>query len=110
MVATLRASLGVIVLSLVAGSVSGSASVVAGRVTVTTAPTLISQSGSEIGPALIKNMGPDAVYLGGAQVTTTTGYQLSMNETLSITLGSGEAIYGIVASGTVILHKLENRR
>lgn len=80
------------------------------RVVVGTTPTLLSQSGSEIGHALIKNAGAASVFLGGADVSPTTGYELGVSETLSITLGSNEALYGIVATGTVIVHKLENRK
>jgi hypothetical protein len=90
--------------------VPASAGVVGGRVTVTTTPTLISQNGSDLGPLLLKNKGVASVYLGAANVATTTGYELEASETLSITLGSNEAIYGIVASGTVLVHKLENRK
>lgn len=86
------------------------AGVVGARVTVTTSPTLISRSGSELGPVLIKNTGAAAVYLGGATVATTTGYELAAAETISLMLAADEALYGIVASGTVVLHKLENRK
>ena len=84
--------------------------VTSARIAVTTSPTLISQSGSEIGHALLKNTGAASVFLGGADVTTTTGYEFAVGETLSITLGSNEALYGIVATGTVLVHKLENRK
>jgi hypothetical protein len=87
-----------------------SAVVIAARVTVTTSPTIISQNSSDVGPLLIKNKGAASVFLGGASVTPETGYELEAAEAVSITLGSNEAIYGIVASGTVVLHKLENRK
>lgn len=87
-----------------------SAAVAAARVVIGTSPTLISQASADLGPVLIKNRGTASVYLGGATVATTTGYELAVGETVSIALGGNEAVYGIVDTGTVLVHKLENRR
>jgi hypothetical protein len=41
-----------------------------------------------------------SVYLGGSAVTASTGLHLSNNQTITITLPLGEALYGIASSGT----------
>lgn len=87
-----------------------SAAVVAARVTVGTTPTLITRTSSDLGPVLIKNAGTVSLYLGGPAVTTATGYELGASETVSISLAANEEVYGVVGTGTVVVHKLENRR
>jgi hypothetical protein len=41
-----------------------------------------------------------SVYLGGSAVTASTGMHLPSNQTITITLPVGEALYGIASSGT----------
>lgn len=48
----------------------------------------------------------DLVFLGPAGVTTATG--LPLGGGISLQLAVGEALYGIVASGTVIVRVLEH--
>lgn len=50
---------------------------------------------------LIQNTASVVVYIGGSDVTSSTyGYALAANQSLSIDLDSGEQIYAAVASGT----------
>lgn len=49
--------------------------------------------------SLIKNLGPNTVWLGGPTVTNA-GFPLLINETLEVgSLRGGDKIYGICASG-----------
>lgn len=48
----------------------------------------------------LHNLGGGAVYLGGADVTTSNGYKFDNGDKLTVTVGDHEALYGIVASGT----------
>lgn len=81
------------------------------RVTVATTATLI-DTGSAMGATtvLIRNPGSASVYLGPAAVLTTTGFELAAGDAVTVPLGPSEALYGIVATGTVIVHVLEVRR
>jgi hypothetical protein len=82
---------------------SDSLAVRATRVNVGAAPTALTgaetdyQSGSS---GLIRHRGTNPVYLGGANVSTSTGFQLDSGEAVPLDLFSGEVVYGIVASGT----------
>jgi hypothetical protein len=77
----------------------------ASRVTVGTTATLLSvgtgatyaSSGRSVG---VRNPGPSTVMLGGTTVTASTGYELRSGESMTIDIGSGEGLYGIVATGT----------
>lgn len=48
----------------------------------------------------VYNAGPTTVYLGGAGVTTATGRPVATGAAWSFPLSHGDALYGIVASGT----------
>lgn len=87
-----------------------SAVIVGARIAIGTTPTLIAETASGVGPVLIKNAGAASVYLGGPTVTATSGYELVAGDAVSITLAADEAVYGVVVTGTVIVHKLENRK
>lgn len=70
------------------------------QVSVTTSATALNTAGG--GQRLhLTNQGASAVVLGGSTVTTTTGYSLAASASTVITVGPGEILYGIVASGTV---------
>jgi len=45
--------------------------------------------------------GSNPVYLGDANVTTSTGYKFDNATTLTLMVGDHEALYAICASGTV---------
>ena len=45
-----------------------------------------------------------AVYLGGSNVTTGTGYELANNENVTMKIPQDNELYGITGSGTGNLH------
>ena len=45
-----------------------------------------------------------AVYLGGSNVTTWTGYELANNENVTMKIPQDNELYGITGSGTGNLH------
>ena len=45
-----------------------------------------------------------AVYIGGSDVTTGTGYELSNNENVTMKIPQDNELYGITGSGTGNLH------
>ncbi len=45
-----------------------------------------------------------AVYLGGSNVTTGTGYELANNENVTMKVPQDNELYGITGSGTGNLH------
>lgn len=49
------------------------------------------------------------VFVGSSVVTTANGMPLSALEMMSFDLSTGEALYGIVASGTVAVRVMEHR-
>jgi len=80
------------------------------RVSVGTTATLIdvyvTYDGN--GAIAIQNLGTASVYLGDSTVTTSSyGYELKANSTISIDMRIPEQIYGIVASGTVTVNVLQ---
>jgi hypothetical protein len=83
----------------------------AARVTAaTTATRLDITTVTQIGRygLLVRNRGSVAVYLGGSDVTTATGYQLDPGEAQPVDLaGYDSGLYGIVASGTAVCHVLQ---
>lgn len=50
--------------------------------------------------AVLSNGGPADVFIGPSGVTTGTGFKLPGGGTISVQLDAGEAIFGVVASGT----------
>lgn len=80
------------------------------RVTVGTAPTQINGAttdaiGGSGGQA--RNRGTVSVFLGGVDVTVAQGYELEPGDVVAFNLDHGENIYGIVASGTCLVHVLD---
>lgn len=55
----------------------------------------------------VYNNGAATVYLGDADVTTAVGYPVAAGEHFSIDLDTSEALFGIVAAGTVEVRVLE---
>jgi hypothetical protein len=81
------------------------------RVTVGTTAVLLAQAGTDRDGinVMIQSAkgGSTEVYIGGAGVTSTSyGHHIDPDEHFDITLASGEALYGITASGTHILNVL----
>lgn len=80
------------------------------RVTVgTTAARLDTGAGSGYGHSavLIRNRGTVTVDLGGASVASGSGFGLDAGESVSVDLIAGDPLYGIVASGTCVVHVLQ---
>ena len=74
--------------------------VVAARISVTTAATLL-VSGDRDGLRIaVRNRDTDPVYLGGSGVTTGAGFQIDEGESASFFIDSGDDLYAIVGSGT----------
>lgn len=79
----------------------------ASRVTVTTSATaLTSPDVDDWATFLVRNRGVVAVYLGGAAVTSATGYQLDAGESVAVDPKQFESLYGITASSTAECHVL----
>lgn len=83
------------------------------QVTVTTSATLLTAadatdttSGNSLA---FKNTGAVTVYLGGAGVTTSTGYPLAAGDQIGGDASPGEDFYGVVASGTCVVAVLRSR-
>jgi hypothetical protein len=83
-------------------------------VSVGTSPTLIDSGGGWNGFYLVKNRGPEVVYLGGAlnpeatvtaDETSTGGYPLDPGESVQIPVftAASRDLYGVTASGTAIV-------
>lgn len=77
------------------------------RVTVTTTAGLLDPTLGSFPLSrsfLVANIGAATVHLGSsAAVTTSTGLPLAAGETYVADLGKDERVYGIVASGTVVV-------
>ena len=73
------------------------------QVTVTTSPTLLVAADAQAEQVNLHSKG--TIYLGGADVTTTTGYQMDNGD--KIVLQNHESpIYGICSSGTPTMQVL----
>lgn len=68
--------------------------------------TVLSSSRS----VLIRNRGSVAVYVGGASVTTGTGFQLDPGESLTLDTagtGAGVATYAVTAASSAVVHVVQ---
>lgn len=79
------------------------------EVSVATTATRIATGDSDGCIATIKNIGSADVYLGGSSVTTATGLALGASAAMSLDLDAGENLYGIVATGTVLVRVMRHR-
>jgi hypothetical protein len=70
------------------------------QISVTTTATIIVPASNFDQTANLHNLGGGAMYLGGANVTTSNGYKFDNGDKLTVTVGDHEALYGITASGT----------
>jgi hypothetical protein len=77
------------------------------QITVTTAATLLVSADSDGCRLLVHNKTGTVVYLGASDVTTSTGMGIdSAAGPVSISLGAGAKLYGIVASGSPVIQIL----
>jgi hypothetical protein len=88
--------------------------IISSRVSVTGTATVLSDPtrgsiGDPIG-VVVKNTGGTSIYLGGSGVTSAAGLELAPGETLNIELMGGDVLYGITASGTVIVSIMKLRQ
>lgn len=79
--------------------------IVGSVVTVSNTATLITKTDTGGKVVTVRHRGVNPIFLGGSAVTTS-GFQLNAGESLSIDLAAGDALYGIVSSGTEPLHLL----
>lgn len=57
----------------------------------------------------VKNGGAGSIYVGGAGVTSATGFEIATGVTFTADLAPGEDLYGISASGTNAVFILRTR-
>ena len=75
------------------------------QVTVTTSPTILVDNTAEAEEVHLHAAGGQAVFLGGADVNTTAGFELDSGE--KITLQSkNNPIYGVTPSGSTVVQVL----
>lgn len=92
--------------------VAGLTALTVSRVTVQTTPTAIyTSAGGGNSRVLIRNAGAAAVYLGSVMVTTATGFELPAGDAVTLFLEqANDTVYGVVTSGTVVVHVLDSNR
>jgi hypothetical protein len=82
---------------------------ISASITIAATPTLILAGATGTRTIYLHVIGNDIVYIGGATVTTATGTATEKHTTpIEITVRNGQAIYGIVASGTADIRILRN--
>ncbi len=77
--------------------------VVSASVSVTTSATLLSSGYADEVSQSLQFTPPSAIYVGPAGVTTANGYLLTAGVEYFYDLGQGDALYGVAASGTVVV-------
>lgn len=78
--------------------------VVSASVSVTTTATAISGGdGDGVAGHSVQFTPPSAIYVGPAGVTTANGYLLTAGVEYTYDLGPGDVLYGVAASGTVVV-------
>lgn len=70
------------------------------KVTVESTATLVVAADDETRHLYFHNASGGSVYLGGSDVTTTTGWHLQNNAYAEFVLPANETMHGIVATGT----------
>lgn len=75
------------------------------RVTVGTSAILLSAD-KDAGAVMVRNRGTTAIYVGAADVTDATGFQVDPGEFVAVDL-SGESLWGISTSGSNVTHVLK---
>lgn len=70
------------------------------RITVTTTPTLVLASDGDPVQIRIHNTSSAAIYLGGKDVTTSTGFHLEATADFDYTLMNGNSLWAVASSGS----------
>jgi hypothetical protein len=96
-----------LVLVLLLGALPARAAFVGRRVTVAVTATLLYTAPGFGGKVLIRNPSAVSVYVGPAAVLTTTGFEIAAGDALSVNVYPNDAVYGIVAAATEIVHIVE---
>lgn len=75
------------------------------RLTVGTEPTIVSAPGADrrSGTSIMVQAGTKILYVGGPDVDATQGYPVAPGSDLSVDLDDGEALYGVVTTGTDVV-------
>ncbi|CAB4135008.1 hypothetical protein UFOVP1226_54 [uncultured Caudovirales phage] len=74
-------------------------------VTVTTSPTLLIGADNQ-NRVCVLHSGTGSVYIGGADVTSSTGIHLANGTTIEITVPINETLYGITSTSTQTMRVL----
>lgn len=79
------------------------------RVTVGTTPVRVGGTDDVVSLNVIfRNRGTTAIYVGGADVTSTWGYQVDPGEGMTMdVLASDSGIWACTASGSTVVHRLQ---
>lgn len=72
-------------------------------VTVGDTATIVVPTDNDTRTVYLHNESGGSMYLGGSDVSTTNGYHLKNNETMSIVVPGGSNLRAIIASGTATL-------
>lgn len=83
--------------------------VTSSRVTVTTSATALVPTDGSVASIVAHNKGSASIDIGGASITTGTGFELAAGEAFTMDLNPGEIPYGIAASGTVRVDVLRSK-
>lgn len=77
------------------------------RVTIATTATVIyTVPGNTTQTVLVRNPSAVSIYVGAASVTTANGFELATLDAASFALAPGDVLYGIVATGTQVVHRV----
>lgn len=85
----------------------GSGSIATSQASVASTATLVAAARAGRNAVTVENLGTVAVYIGGAGVTTSTGFLLPGVVGASVTIPTSAAVYGVDATGTQAVAVLE---
>lgn len=81
-------------------------SIIAQQVTVTTSATLLAGPDQDGCNVYLRTAGTGDIYIGPSDVTADTGLGITNDIVVTITLGPGETLYGIVSEDTAKVYVL----
>jgi len=76
--------------------------IVSQQITVGTTIVLLAQGGDDGSSVSITNKGTASMYVGGADVSTSTGYEVVAGSALGADLNAGEKLYGVAAANQLV--------
>lgn len=86
----------------------GGSSINTNQITVGATATLIVAARAGRQSVSITTTAATVLYIGASGVTTTTGHYIAASAGATITVNTAAAVYGVVASGTLVVTFLEN--